>query len=153
MAQTIHSRAGLAIALVAFLAVGACSKKDNAVDTQTAAGAVVDTAAHAAMVTDVALGRHVGADKRVTDATTDFSPKDSVFASVHTTGNRSMKITARWTYQDGQVVDEHSETISPRGDAYTEFHIVKPSGWPAGKYTLHVLLDGNEAQTKDFTVK
>ena len=50
-------------------------------------------------------------------------------------------------------MDERSETISPTGDAYTEFHIVKPSGWPKGKYTLHVLLDGTEVQTKDVTVK
>ena len=135
------------------VAIGACSKKDNTVDTQTAAGAVADTVNHTVAVADIMLGRHVDAGKRVSDATTDFAPKDTVFASVHTTGDRAMKLTARWTYQDGQVVDEHSETISPRGDAYTEFHIVKPSGWPTGKYTLHVLLDGAAVQIKEFSVK
>jgi hypothetical protein len=154
MTKRIESRLGVAAALAVLVALGACSKKDNAaVDSQTAAGAVADTTNHTIAVADVALGRHVDAGKRVSDATSEFAPKDTVFASVHTTGDRTMKITARWTYQDGQVVDETSETISPRGDAYTEFHIVKPSGWPAGKYTLHVLLDGAAAQTKDFTVK
>jgi hypothetical protein len=153
MTKTIESRLGVALALSALVAVGACSKKDNAPDTQTAAGAVADTTNRPATIADVALGRHVDAGKRVSDATSDFTPKDTVYASVHTTGDRTMKLTARWMYQDGQVVDEHSETISPRGDAYTEFHIVKPSGWPPGKYTLHVLLDGAEAQTKEFTVK
>jgi hypothetical protein len=135
---------------------GACchrflQQKDNAIDTQTA-GAVADTTAHTVAVVDVAAaGTSTG--KRVSDATTDFASKDTVFASVHTTGDRMMKVTARWMYQGDQVVDERSETISPRGDAYTEFHIVKPGGWPAGKYTLHVLLDGTAAQTKDFTVK
>jgi hypothetical protein len=60
---------------------------------------------------------------------------------------------ARWTFQDGQQVDERTETITPSGEAYTEFHIAKPSGWPAGKYTLHILLNGQEVQTKDFTVQ
>lgn len=153
MTRTIESRLAIAAALAVLVAVGACSKKDNAVDTQTAAGAIADTVNHTVAVADVALGRQVDPSKRVTDVTSAFAPMDTVFASVHTTGDRTMKLTARWTYQDGQVVDEHSETISPRGDAYTEFHIVKPSGWPAGKYTLHVLLDGAAAQTKDFTVK
>ena len=153
MTKTIEARLAVAVALAMLVAAGACSKKDNAPDTQTAAGAVADTTNHTAAVADVGLGRHIDASKRVSDATSEFTPKDTVFASVHTTGDRTMKITARWTYQDGQVVDERSETISPRGDAYTEFHIVKPSGWPAGKYTLHVLLDGAAAQTKEFTVK
>ena len=153
MMNPMESRLGVAVALAALVASGACSKKPNTVDTQTAAGAVADTTNHPPTVADVALGRHLDASKRVADLTAEFTPKDTIFASVHTTGDRSMKITARWIFQDGQVVDEHSETISPHGDAYTEFHIVKPSGWPAGKYTLHVLLDGAEAQTKDFTVK
>ena len=153
MTRTIESRLSVAAALAMLFAIGACSKKDNGVDIQTAGGAVADTTNHTVAVADVALGRHVDAGKRVSDATSEFTPKDTVFASVHTTGDRTMKLTARWTFQDGQIVDEHSETISPRGDAYTEFHIVKPSGWPTGKYTLHVLLDGAAAQTKEFTVK
>lgn len=153
MTKTIGSRLGVAAALAVLVAIGACSKKYNAIDTQTAAGALADTTNHTVAVADVALGRHVDAGKRVSDATSEFAPNDTVFASVHTTGDRSMKLTARWTYQGDQFIDEHSETISPRGDAYTEFHIVKPSGWPTGKYTLHVLLDGAAAQTKDFTVK
>jgi len=153
MTRTIGSRLGVAAALAILFAIGACSKKDNGVDIQTAGGAVADTTNHTVGVADVAVGRHVDAGKRVADATSEFTPNDTVYASVHTTGDRTMKLTARWTFQDGQIVDEHSETISPRGDAYTEFHIVKPSGWPVGKYTLHVLLDGAAAQTKDFTVK
>ena len=96
MTRTIESRLAVAVALATLIAAGACSKKDNAVDTQTAAGAVVDTVNHAVAVVDVALGRHVDANKRVTDATSDFSQKDTVYASVHTTVDRTMKITARW---------------------------------------------------------
>jgi hypothetical protein len=29
---------------------------------------------------------------------------------------------------------------------------VKPGGWPKGKYTLHVLINGAEVRTTDVTV-
>jgi len=140
------------------LITGACGKKggSNADSVAAAApppAAAADTSARAITVADVAVGKHIGADKKVTDESGDFAPKDSVYASVHTTESGTATVAARWTFQDGQVVDERSQSISPTGDAYTEFHIAKPSGWPKGKYTLHVMLNGTEATTKDFTVK
>jgi hypothetical protein len=73
---------------------------------------------------------------------------------VRTTGAASnAMITARWTFQDGQVVDERSETISPTGDALTTFFIAQPGGLPKGNYTLSVLVNGAEAQKKEFEVK
>lgn len=145
------------LAAATVVVLGGCSKANND-QNASSAGSVADTTTKAPVstavhVADVALGKHIGADKKVTDATDTFAPKDSIYASVHTTGTNSGKITAHWTFQDGQVVDDRSETISGKGDDYTEFHIAKPSGWPAGKYTLHVLVDGTEVQTKDFTVK
>lgn len=145
------------LAAVAVVALGGCSKTNKDQNTSSAGSVASDTTKAPATVgvhvADVTLGKHIGADKKVTNATDTFAPKDSIYASVHTTGTNSGKITAHWTFQDGQVVDDRSETISGKGDDYTEFHIAKPSGWPAGKYTLHVLVDGNEVQTKDFTVK
>ena len=145
------------IALAALL--GACGKKGDTA-SQTSGGTIApppvgSPATPALQVTDVALGRRLGADKRVTDETDDFRPRDTVYASVHTTGaSDRATITARWTFQNGQQVDERTETISPTGgDTFTEFHVAKRSGWPEGKYTLHVLLNGSEVQTKEFTVK
>lgn len=100
------------------------------------------------------MGRHIGADKRISDKTDDFAPNDTLYASVHTSGAATNQtVVGRWTFQDGQTIDEHSQSISPTGDAYTEFHVVKPSAWPKGKYTFHFLVNGNEARTKDITVK
>jgi hypothetical protein len=149
----------LGAALGMLCMASACGKKNGsnadsvAAAANAPAAAAVDTSARAITVADVAVGHHVGADKKVTDESGDFASKDSVYASVHTTGSGTATVAARWTFQDGQVVDERSQSISPTGDAYTEFHIAKPSGWPKGKYTLHVLLNGTEATTKDFTVK
>jgi len=141
--------AALALAIAA---AGACGKKNQDTATQTSGGAIAPGAT-ALQVTDVTLGRSVTADKRVADQTDTFAARDTIFAAVHTTGSAQGNLAARWTFQDGQVVNERTESISPTGDAYTEFHISKPSGWPAGKYTLHVLLNGQEVQTKDLTVK
>ena len=137
---------------VALAVAAACGKKNQDTTTQTSGGAIAPGAT-ALQVADVALGRHIGADKRVTDAGDTFSPSDTIFVSVHTTGSAQANLAARWTFQDGQVVSERTESIAPTGDAYTEFHISKPTGWPAGKYTAHILVNGQEVQTKDFTVK
>ena len=62
-------------------------------------------------------------------------------------------VMARWTFEDGQVVQESSQAIAPAGDAYTEFHISKASGLPKGKYKVEVFLDSKSAGTKEFEVK
>lgn len=145
----------LAITAVALAASVACSKKEKA--TQTSGGALAPIGGSAAttlVVTDVDLGKSIDAEKKVDERTQDFGPTDTVYGSVHTVGvANGATLTARWTYENGQTVDERSETISPTGETHTEFHIAKPSGWPAGRYTLHILLNGQEVQTKPFTVR
>lgn len=147
------------IAALSLVAVAACSKEKSPADTASSGGVVATdtakaTSANATLtVADVTLGRQVDAGKKVTTPTDTFAPRDEIYASVHTTGAANGSLAARWTFQDGQVVDERTETIAGKGDDYTEFHISKPSGWPTGKYTLHVLLNGTEVQSKDFTVK
>ena len=138
---------------LALIVIGACGMKSNDTSAQTSGGAIAPASSSAVQVADVTIGRGVSADKHVANQSDTFAARDTIYASIHTTGSApNTNLTARWTFQDGQVVDERTETISPSGDAYTEFHISKPSGWPAGKYTLHVLVNGQETQTKDFTV-
>lgn len=139
---------------VALLAVGACGKKNNDTATQSSGGAISPApTSNTVQVADVTLGRGVSADKHVANQTDTFAARDTIYASVHTTGAApNTNLTARLTFQDGQVVDERTEAISPNGDAYTEFHFSKASAWPAGRYTLHVLVNNQATQTKDFTV-
>lgn len=142
------ARAGvLALMLVA---VG-CGKKDS--------GPTVDTgnrseASSAVRVSDVKLGRAIGADKRLTGETDNFAPTDVIYAVVETQGSGSnAELQARWTFEDGQVVDESSRNISAAGGDFTEFHISKPSGWPKGKYKVEIRLNGQPVETEDFEVK
>jgi len=105
-------------------------------------------------VTTVDLGNQIGADKRVTQPMTSFAPKDTIYATVGTNGSApSATLTAKWMYQDGQVVNEATQTIAPTGPAVTEFHIAKPEGWPAGTYKVEVSLNGRPSETKEFEVK
>jgi hypothetical protein len=131
-----------ALAIVLSLALIGCSKPAPPSD------------AVGVRVADVNLGRSLNADKTIGDNTTSFRPADTIYASVVTDGSSpSASLKARWTYQDGQVVDESVQTIAPSGKATTEFHISKPSGWPPGKYKVEVSLNGAPTSTKDFEVK
>ena len=152
-------------ALLVLLGGAGCSHKteEAAPPPETAAApAPADTTAPApatqqgVTVSGVTLGKAVGADKKVTEATESFGKTDTIYASVATTGTAATaKLTARWTY-DGKAgsktVKEDSQTIAPTGDAVTEFHVSKPDGWPAGSYKVEILLDGSSASTKPFKV-
>jgi hypothetical protein len=105
-------------------------------------------------VTDVTLGRAIGGDKAVTDATDDFRPTDTIYASIATDGSAaSTSLRALWTYEGGQVVDDSSRTIVPKNSEHTEFHIAKPDGWPTGDYQLEIFVDGRSVEKKKFEVK
>jgi hypothetical protein len=135
----------------AILALPGCKKNSNTADTGTA---TETPSAAAASITEIQVGRHLGADKRVTETLTKFSPRDTIYAVAITQGSSpSATVTARWTYEDGgQVVKEDSRTIAPNGTEATEFHISKPSGWPKGKYRVTLSLGGS-TESKDFEVK
>ena len=139
---------GLSIVLVigAFCGVTACNKEQRA---------TAESAARTALsVIDVDMGRHVDLDKKITDKTDDFAPSDTIYASVHMSGSANNgAVVGRWTFADGTIVDEKTDSVTTNGDARTVFYIVKPGGFVRGKYTLHVLIDGKEVRTKDVTVK
>jgi hypothetical protein len=107
-------------------------------------------------ITDVDLGSAIGTDKRVMndDDTDEFRPSDTIYAVVSTEGAASgATLMARWTYEDGQPVDESTQSITPNGPAVTEFHISKPDGLPVGKYHVEIFLNGDSKEKKDFEVK
>lgn len=100
------------------------------------------------------LGNTIGTDNRVTAPNRTFALKDTIYAAVSTTGTAaSATITAKWTYQDGQTVNEESQTIAPTGPAVTSFHISNPDGWPVGNYTVIIMVDGKSAGTASFEAK
>jgi len=152
----LHARPARSLTVVAFAfaALVACSKERNESAGDVTPGATATPpAASTVAVADIDVGRAV-ANAKITDKTNDFKATDTVYTSVHTTGTATAAtVMARWTFEDGQVVQESSQSIAPTGDAYTEFHISKPGGLPKGKYKVEVFLDSKSAGTKDFEVK
>lgn len=151
--------AAFASALLVLGALAACNKKNDATLTDTTAtGTTTATVAvdtSPIRVSDIQVGKGIGSDKKIGDQTTSFGLRDTMYVTVITDGAaKDAKITAKWTFNDKQVVKESSQTISPTGgETATEFHVDKKSAWPKGKYKVEVMLNGVSSGTKDLEVK
>ncbi|HZJ53144.1 MAG TPA: hypothetical protein VFD38_03315 [Myxococcaceae bacterium] len=107
-------------------------------------------------VTGVQLGKGISPDNTVQTALTTFGPKDTIYLSVTSEGVTPQVVLAtRWTFGPKEVlVHEESKVLTPPSPKpmRTEFHISKPSGWPAGDYKVVLTVDGQQTQTQAFTV-
>ena len=152
----------LSAALAATLALSACKKPEPAApppapEATAPAPAPIAAPVAAASVVSVDLGNSLGADNRVAVAASTFAPADTIFAAVATrTADAAAtvpgKLSAKWTYQDGQTV--HSESRDMAGaDTVYAFKINNPNPWPVGKYIVAIDVDGGAAQIREFEVK
>jgi hypothetical protein len=155
-----YSLAVLPLALV--IAASACNRdRTDAADTTASTGTVAPAPSQPAAanirITEIDLGRAVRGDTAVVEETDDFRATDRTIHAIikHEGAATNANLVARWTFEDGQVVHEETKTISPTGTRteYTHAMIEKPDGWPKGTYTLHVLVNGTEVQTKEFEVQ
>ena len=107
--------------------------------------------------TSVELGNGVNASGNALSgaAATTFGAKDTIYALVATSSGSALPstIVARWTFGGSTLVNESNRQVAAAGNSVTEFHISKPDGWPAGKYSVAVSIDGKPAGSKDFEVK
>lgn len=156
----------LSVAIAALVATG-CKKKEEpapapppaATEPAPAPAAAPEPApAPQVSVTSVTLGTETGPDLKIVAPKTSFAPKEKVIASVVTSAGdpalaMSGKLTAKWTYQDGQVVSEEPKVMNFTGEGVSAFEISMPDGLPAGNYTLEILLNDKVAQTTTFTVQ
>ena len=111
----------LVLALAALVALSACGKKEEAPAPVVAPAPppVVTTtppppAPEAVSFAGLKVGSAVGADQTISMPTTTFAPTDTIYAAVATNGAASnAAIVARWTFGDGQLIDESSQSIAP----------------------------------------
>jgi hypothetical protein len=151
MCRAVRDVALCALGLFLVLSAG-CSKPEEKT-ASAPAGAPVAPAAMPFQVKRIDLGNAIGASKDVAVPASSFKPSDTIYASIVSDGSApTVVLSARWTYQDGQVVNESQQSIAPKGPATTEFHISKPDGWPKGKYQVAIAANGLPAGTKEFTV-
>jgi len=150
-----RSRYRIIAGLTLAFAVAACAKKSNPPAADSAA--MAPPPAPSPSVSTMELGKHLATTKRVADTTSLFAPRDTLYLAVVTENpGASSTLSAKWTFQTGQLVDSTSQAVasaSGSSASVTEFHVVKPSGWPAGKYTVEVRLNGQSVGSKQLEVK
>jgi hypothetical protein len=153
-----RARAATLTGALLLFALAACGKKkDEAVpiDTTSAGTMTVAIDTTPIRVSDIQVGKSVGADMKISNQTADFGVRDTMYVAVITDGAaKDAKLSAKWTFNGKQTVKEDTQTISPTGGtSVTEFHVDKKAAWPKGKYRVEVILNGVSAGTKDLEVK
>lgn len=146
--------------LLAACALGsaACGKKEAPKPAETPAAVQPAPPPAPLAVATIDLGKSVDSSRKVASSTTTFGVRDTIYASVGTTGvGSNATIGAKWSFvkKDSSLVavNESSQTITTTGPVATEFHIAKATAWPKGNYRVEVTLNGASAGTKDFTVQ
>jgi len=146
-----------AIALVGTVALAGCNR-DREVETPMvdqapapmmtpAPSPALEPAMDAASlrVSSVTVGSNAAADMSVAAQST-LGTRDRIIVSVRTEGSaNSVEVGARLTYQDGQVVDEETVTLNTSSAETTNIEFSNTDAWPAGTYTVQVMVDGQPA--------
>jgi hypothetical protein len=105
-------------------------------------------------VTNVMIGKRVGARNLITEPTFQFAPGDTVYLSVGTEGvPASATLSTKWVSQKGEVLDSSSKTINPKGAENTVFQVSRPKGWAVGVYKVEVFADGDSVDAKTFAIR
>src|SRR3546814_12705812 len=149
----------IAAALLGTLALAGC-KKDQDEAAMTTPPATTEPVpapmpepapapASSASVTAVDLGNTIGADMKVGAPSTTFAPSDTIYASVATSTSDPAAsvpgtLSAKWTFEDGQVVNEESKSVNLTGAGQPEFHNPKHAGLPARNHQDRHPPDGPE---------
>lgn len=153
--------------LLGTLALSACGKKEAPPPPATAPPPIstpapapatptaVPAAAATTTIESVQLGDGLSADRTIAQPISSFGSHSVIYAVVNTnsSGSGTAAITAKWLFQDGQVVNESTQQINASGAAHTDFHISKPTGFPVGNYSLEVSINGKVERTMPFEVK
>jgi hypothetical protein len=103
-------------------------------------------------VETIQIGRSLNSDNSVASHTTRFRPKETMYASVITTARGAGTVTAKWMF-GGRVVSEQKKDVSYNERAATEFHFSAADGFPAGEYSVEILLDGKSVDTRTMRVE
>ncbi len=143
---------------LAVLAVTACNRADREANAADAAEASVTVTPPAPSITTIEMGKQSGGTTlRVTEPATVFSARDTVYLAVVTANAAAnSRLTARWTFQDGSVVDSSGQSVARDAGtsaAVTQFRVMTDKGWSVGTYTVDIWLNDAMVGTRQFTVQ
>lgn len=141
---------------LAALAITACDRRPDNRDAEADEESVT-VAPPAPRVSTIELGKQAGANLRVTETSSTFMTRDSVYLAVVTNNAADdSRLSARWTFQDGAVIDSSGQNVARDAGtttAVTQFRLVQEKGWPIGTYTVDVWLNDAPVGTRQFEVK
>ena len=151
------TRSGAQLTAVAALAVACSGSEGSRAAGETGA---TDSAALAASagpaelrVSNVMIGKRVGAGNRIVEPTFQFTPKETVYVSVGTEGSDGNgSLTAAWRFQDGEILLKSSEPVPAAGEN-AQFSLSQPKGLKQGTYKVILFLNEDSVDTKVFVVK
>ncbi|HMB56471.1 MAG TPA: hypothetical protein VKM35_04615 [Arenimonas sp.] len=105
-------------------------------------------------IATVTLGSSVDNENNVVAGKTVFTPREPIYAAVLSTGtHQGLKISAKWTTADGQLIADTEQTLVPASATITTFSVRNPGGWPAGKYQVAISIDRHPMETRSFEVR
>ena len=105
-------------------------------------------------IVSVTLGNAVDAEQQVPVERSVFDKKDRIYAAVLSTGShQGLKLAARWTTADGQLVAETEQPLVPTSPTVTTFSLRNGEPWPAGKYQLAISIDQQVQRTIPFEIR
>ena len=150
----VHRTHCLTVLIIAAALISGCQKTRTGEETERESPGTPEAAVK---ITEVELGRSVNSASRVDQPTDEFSPSDTIYASVKTENTPAeTTIRARWVYTEAgeeQTVAEDTHTTAVEGTGYTHFFIASPNPWPAGSYELRIQIGGASQETARFSVK
>jgi len=134
--------------------VGACGRSDESGAAHTAmADSAKDAAPVELRVSNVMIGKRIGAGNHITEPTFQFAPQETVYVSVGTSGSKGPDhVTAAWRFQTGEILQQSSQPI-PKARENTAFQMSKPKGLKVGTYKVVVFLGDDSVDAKVFVVK
>ena len=83
-----------------------------------------------------------------------FGPKDTVYAEVETSGTaKEYTIYAKWMTATGDVLADYGMRVDQPGTKRTVISLSKPDGWPSGKNSIELAVNGKTERTVTFEVQ
>jgi hypothetical protein len=105
-------------------------------------------------IVSITLGNSIDAEHRVSVNKTVFERNDRIYAAVLSTGqHQGLKLSAKWTTADGQLISESNQALVPTTATVTTFSLHNADPWPAGKYQLVVSLDERPQDVLSFEIR
>lgn len=154
----------LTAAIVAALALAGCNKKAPDATADTVPAPIATPAPAPAMapapmpaavtVASVTLGTSAGADRRIATPMSTFKPNDPIVVSVATNGvAQDVEVRGKLVFQDGQTAGEQPTRLNSGGAENTVMTFTNANAWPAGAYKVEIWVNGQMAQSQNFTVQ